>query len=171
MSITMRSRPSSFPAALGVALVCVGVGVAGSARAVGTDPTLVLTGVRATVSSTGAIAVSVDGAFNFDDLVQFPFPCGLIVWRGSSFVRYEFSGIVMAGSDPSVANGITAAEVPGLLGKGSPAAPPAGLLRLTSGRIEVALPAGVGSGTFFGLVYAVLEGDPFVSNPISFSVP
>ncbi len=139
--------------------------------AVGTDPTLALTAATAFEAPGGAVSVSVDGTFSFDDVVQFSFPAGVIVFRGNDFVVYDVDGSAESGSSASVGNGITAAEVPALLASASAAAAPAALLRMQSDRILVALPAGFGSGSASVIVFAILEGEPFVSNTVGVTLP
>lgn len=140
-------------------------------RAVGTDPTLALTAVEAFASDSGSVSLVIDGTFSFDDLVQFSFPLGVIIWRGSSFVRYGLSGDIAAGTSALVSNGVTANDIPSLLVAGGTADAPAALVRLQNDRLTIALPASFGSGSATVIVYAVLEGDPFVSNSITVTVP
>lgn len=140
-------------------------------QAVGTDPTLALTGVEAFASGTGQVSLVIDGTFSFDDLVQFSFPLGVIVSRGSSFVRYGLSGDLAAGSSAAVTNGVAASEVADLLLAGSTPAAPAALVRLQNDRLTIALPADFGAGSASVIAYAVLEGDAFVSNTLTVTVP
>jgi len=147
------------------------VGMPGSGRAVGTDPTLALTAATAVSAPGGAVSVAVTGAFSFDDIVQFSFPAGVIIFRGSSYAVYDIAGTATAGNAATVANGISAGEIPALLAAATPAAPPAALLQMQSDRITVALPAGFPSGAASVIIYAILEGEPFVSNTIGLALP
>lgn len=140
-------------------------------HAVGTDPTLALTSATAVSAPGGAVSVSVDGTFSFDDVVQFSFPAGVIVFRGSNYAVFDIDGSVETGTSPAVANGISAAEIPALLAGGGAAAAPAALLRVQSNRIAVAMPDGFGAGAASVLVYAILEGEPFVSNTVGVTLP
>ena len=140
-------------------------------RAVGTDPTLALTSVEAFASDTGKVSLVIDGTFSFDDLVQFSFPLGVIVSRGSSFVRYGLSGDIAAGTSAAVTNGVAASEIAALLVAGGPADAPATLVRLQDDRLTIALPASFGAGSASVIIYAVLEGDSFVSNTLTVTVP
>jgi hypothetical protein len=142
-----------------------------TAHAVGTDPTLALTSATAVAAPGGAVSVSVDGTFSFDDVVQFSFPAGVIVFRGSDYAVFDIDGSVETGTSPAVANGISAAEIPALLAGGGAAAAPAALLRVQSNRIAVAMPGGFGAGSASVIVYAILEGEPFVSNTVGVTLP
>lgn len=141
------------------------------AAAVGTDPSLALTAATAVAAPGGAVTVRVDGTFSFDDVVQFSFPAGVIVFRGSSYVVYDVDGSVASGTAAAVANGINAAEIPALLAGATAAAPPAALLRVRSDHLAVALPAGFGSGAASVILFAILEGEPFVSNTTGVTLP
>lgn len=141
------------------------------ALAVGTDPTLALTAATAVEAPGGAVSVSVDGTFSFDDVVQFSFPAGVIVFHGSDYVVYDVDGSAESGTSAAVSNGITAAEVPALLAAATPAASPAALLRVQSDRILVALPDAFGSGSASVIIFAILEGEPFVSNTVGVTLP
>jgi hypothetical protein len=142
-----------------------------TARAAGTDPLLVLDGARAFASAGGAATLEASGRFSFDDLLQFSFPAGLIVARGAAWVRYGLGGDVTTGTDPALADGITAAEVTALLASGAPAGPPATVVALAPTRISVALPTSFGAGPTTVLVYALLEGETFLSNAVAVTVP
>lgn len=146
-------------------------------RAAGTDPTLMLVEADAFATASGATAVSVLGTFHFDDLVQFSFPAGLLVFQGQRFARFDFDGSVAEGTDQAVADGVTAEEIPGLLSAGQPAADPAGLLTVQPDRVTASLPSSFGPGAASVLVFAVLERkppdppQPFVSNTLSVTIP
>jgi hypothetical protein len=141
------------------------------ARGAGTDPTLLLGEGEAFASSEGVASVRVTGSFSFEDLVQFPFATGLIVWQGSLYTRYQFDGEVRSATTAVVADGITAAEIPGLLVGGAAAAAPASLIELRGDRIVVTLPQGFGAGAVSAVVYAILDGEAFVSNAVTLTLP
>lgn len=142
-----------------------------SVRAVGTDPTLALTSVRVLSAADGSRSLSITGTFGFEDQVQFSFPLGVIVYRGTSFVRSEFSGQPYQGVASSLANGIQTTDVAGILASGSPAPAPAKLLDVSSDRVSLALPAGFGSGSATVVVYSVFEGEAFLSNTLTVTLP
>ena len=140
-------------------------------RGAGTDPTLLLADGDAFRSSTGVAAVRVSGTFSFDDLVQFPFACGLIVFQGNAYARFQLDGTVRSGNSNLVTDGIVAAEIPALLTGGVVPGPPAALVETRSDRLVVTLPQSFGAGPASAVVYAVLDGEPFVSNAITVMLP
>jgi hypothetical protein len=141
------------------------------ASAAGTDPLLALDGARAFATADGTATLEVSGRFSFDDLLQFSFPAGLIVWRGATWVRYGLDGGVTTGTEPALANGITAEEATELLDAGAAAGPPAAVLRVAPSRISVVLPASFGAGPATVVVYAVLDEETFLSNALGVAVP
>lgn len=143
----------------------------GSVRAAGTDPLLTVESARLVVAPSGARTLEVSGQFSLDDLLQFSFPAGLVIVRGAHWVRFDFDGTIAHGSYPGLAHGVTSAKVTALLGAGVPAAPPAAILRVTPTRLAVALPADFPGGAATVLVYAVLEGETFISNGIGVALP
>lgn len=158
-------------ALLGLCLLGLGNLNPGPAAAAGTDPLLAIDAVRAFASAGGAATIETSGRFSFEDLLQFPFPAGLIVASGSQWVRYGLDGVITQGTDPAIANGVTPAEVDVLLASGAPADPPAAIVRIAPAQISVALPASLTTGPATVLVYARLEGETFVSNSLGVTVP
>lgn len=156
-------------AALLVALAA-GTVATRDARGAGTDPTLALTGGEA-IAGGGATLVRLRGSLVFDDQLQFAFPAGVIVYQGTSFVRVPVNGGPVSGSAGFLADGLADVEVQALLGLGAPAAAPAGLASLQPSEVRVVLPSGFPSGPATAVVYAVLEGTGFLSNPIAVTLP
>lgn len=142
-----------------------------AAWAVGTDPTLVLSSVDKVTAASGTVALNISGSFGFDDLVQFSFPFGVIVASGSSFARYPAQGAPVEGSDPAVADGVTADEIAHLLAVGSAASPPATWIELRSDRLSLALPGDLGGAPVTVVLYAIFEGTAFVSNQLTVTLP
>lgn len=148
------------------------LGIAAPVAAVGTDPTLALTSVKAFAASSGVTAVIAEGTFGFDDLVQSGFPTGVVIHQGSSFLRYGADGTVRQGTSSALADGLLAAEVPALLGTGSPAAATARVVEIRADRISVSVPPGaLASGAATVVIYNVINGEPFVSNSLNVVLP
>ena len=118
------------------------------------------------------MTLEASGRFSFDDLMQFTFPAGLVVARGSAWVRYAVDVTITSGTDPALVDGITAEEVSALLTAGAPATPPAAVTRIAPQRIAVVLPEGFPAGTATVLIYAVLDEDEtFISNAVPAVIP
>jgi hypothetical protein len=169
----LRSRAA---ARLGFAALVLGLlGLAGAqpdaSRAAGTDPLLVVDSVRSFSSAAGARTLEVSGFYSFEDLLQFPFPAGLFVTRGSQWVRYGLDGTITQGTNPAVANGLTPAEVETLLASGAPAAAPAAVVRVHPEDVSVTLPATLSSGAGRITLYVQLEDETFVSNSLQVTIP
>jgi hypothetical protein len=141
------------------------------ALAAGTDPTLVLSSAQASTSQAGITAVQLTGTFNFDDVLQFAFPAGVVVYQGTRFARFGYAGERTTGTAAFLADGLSADEIDSLLALGTAATPPAALLQLQPARLAVALPEGFVPGGASVVVYAILEGTSFLSNTLSFAVP
>jgi hypothetical protein len=144
--------------------------ISAPAGAAGTDPTLALTSAEA-VAVAGNTMVRLHGSVQFDDLLQFSFPAGVILFQGSNFVRVPMSGAAVSGTASLLAGGLADTELFTLLGLGGPAPAPAQLISLQPSEVRIALPAGFSSGAATAVVYAVLEGDPFLSNAIEVTLP
>lgn len=143
---------------------------AGVAQAAGTDPKLALTSGEA-IAGGGATMVRLRGNVQFDDQLQFAFPAGVVVYQGTTFARVPINGGAVSGSAAFLADGLADTEFLGLLGLGAPAAAPAGLASLQPNEVRVVLPPGFASGAASAVVYAVLEGTAFLSNPITVTLP
>ena len=163
-SLAMRCLLATF-----ILLGAVGLG-AGSAQAAGTDPRLALTSGEA-IAGGGATMVRLRGNVQFDDQLQFAFPAGVVVYQGTTFARVPITGDAVSGSAAFLADGLADTEFLGLLGLGAPAAAPAGLVSLQPNEVRVVLPPGFASGAASAVVYAVLEGTAFLSNPIAVTLP
>jgi len=159
--------------ALAFAFACslAGMLLPAIARAGGSSPVLSITGADTLATPAGVRSVTITGSFNFDDLLQFSFPAGAIITQGSHFVRYDLSGKIVAGTAAAVTNGIAASEIPALLAVGTAAASPAAVVQLRVDRISVALPSDFAAGAASVILYALLDGDSVVSNPVSVTLP
>lgn len=155
-----------------VAVCALLVASAGTTRAAGTSPTLALVAVDAFATEERTHLLTATGAFNFDDLVQVPFPAaGLLVVQGARFARYDVDGTVREGTTPSVADGVDPAELEALLALGASAAPPARLVRLAASEVTVVLPPGFEPGAASVALFALHENESFVSNAIAVVLP
>jgi hypothetical protein len=143
----------------------------GSVRAGGSSPVLAITSASAFADAAAGRSVVVNGTFNFDDLMQFTFPAGLVVWQGTHVVRFDLDGRVSEGSAAFAADGIVAAEIPALLGLGSPAPASARLLQLGVARVAVALPPSFSPGAASVMLYAEFDSDDFPSNTVAVTLP
>jgi len=174
-----RIETTRLVGALLLAALVAGGTRATTARAAGSAPTLAITTASAFQTSTGARGATVRGTFNYQDLLQFSFPAGVIFFQGSTFTRYDLSGAIVSGASALVADGIIDLDVIPLLSIGSPSAPPAQVVKLRPGEISVTLPPGFPSGQTSAVLYGVVNDDlgspgpgtAFVSNTIGFVVP
>ncbi len=163
--------------ALLVATALLGSGA--PAHAAGSAPTLAITSVSAFETSDAARGTTVSGTFNYDDLLQFSFPAGVIVFQGSEFTRYDLSGTITSGSSALVADGIIDLDIVPLLSVGTPTAAPASIVKLRPGEVSILLPASVVSGSTSAVLYGVVNDDlgspgpgtAFVSNTVQFVAP
>jgi hypothetical protein len=145
---------------------------AAPAGAAGTSPVLTLTAADAFSSTAGGRLVTADGAFNFDDLVQIPFPAaGLMVVQGAHLARYDVDGGVGEGTSALAADGITPAELATVLAASAPTDPPARLVSVEPHRVAVVLPATFVAGPATVLLFAIHENESFVSNAIAVVLP
>lgn len=141
------------------------------ARAGGSSPALTITTVDTFASSSGATAVDVRGSFNFEDVVEGIFPAGVVVYQGNHFARFDQAGVVVDGTASAFSNGLSATEVPALIGLGSPAAAPAALVQLRGDRVTVVLPPGFAAGAGSVVLYAVHDGQGYTSNTVAVILP
>jgi hypothetical protein len=155
-------------AACALALVPV---LGGAARAGGSAPVVGLTGATVVRAASGARALRVTGTFNFDDLVQFSFPCGVFLVQGTRLVRWDLSGTIVEATAPQAADGILPSEVPGLLALAGAPAAPAALLRVETDRLAVALPADLAAGPAAVVLYADYDGESWVSDAVTVTLP
>lgn len=168
--IALRHSPPTTRRLAAVAAALALTIAPGLAVAGGSSPILAITDARGFATSAAARSVVVSGTFNFDDLVQFIFPAGLVVWQGDHFVRFDVDGTVREGSAAFVADGIDLTEIPALLQAGAPAAG-ARLIELSATRIVVALPPAFAAGSASAMLYADFDSDQFASNTVAVPLP
>ncbi len=142
-----------------------------SALAAGTGPALAVATASAAATGSGGRVLRVAGTINFDDLLQFSFPAGLVVHQGADYAIFQATGEVLEGSSPSAADGINASEVSALLQAGSPAGSEAALGRIDGNGVVVALPARFSTGVATVFFYAFLDNTMFISNAVNVSLP
>jgi hypothetical protein len=159
----------SLKAPLPLCLLAVLLAVA-RVDAAGTDPTLALSSADATGNGE-AVLVRLQGSLQFDDLLQFSFPAGVVLFQGTQFVRLPISGAPVQGSAALLAGGLAPTELSALLALGTPAPAPSRIVSLTPSAVSIILPPGFAAGAATAVLYTVLEGDAFLSNPITVTLP
>jgi hypothetical protein len=136
-----------------------------------TDPTLALADVAAHAEG-GPRLLRLDGSFQALDLVQLAWPLQILVREttiGTGYVRFDVVTGPVTGTAPSLANGLDAADVPGLLASGSPS-PDGALVFLGVTRLEVLLPATFPAGPAEVQLFVVDEGEVVLSNPLAVTI-
>jgi hypothetical protein len=136
-----------------------------------TTPPLILSEASG-AEAGGQHSVSLRGTFDFENAVQLTgYPISLIVFQGTTFARYPFTGAPVVGTSAVLADGIlTEAEVASL-GPGTPAPTGVHIIDLESDTIRVTLPPTFTAGSATAMVIAILVDGTVVSNPIVFSLP
>jgi hypothetical protein len=143
-----------------------------TSQAAGTSPTLALVAVDAFASTDGGRLVTADGAFNFADLVQIPFPAaGLLVTQGAHFARFDVDGGTREGTSALVADGVLPSELPTVLAAGGAAGAPSRVMKIEPSRVSVTLPASFAPGTATVVLFAIHENESFVSNALQVELP
>lgn len=139
-------------------------------RAGATDPTLAIGQVRAQPAGAAAL-VEVMGMFGFDDVVQVTYPLSLVLYHGTSFVRYPIGSTAESGTFAALANGLATSEIGALESAGSPAAS-VEIVRLEPGRLVVSVPPSLANaGTISAQLYVTLPGEgAFVSNAVTVAI-
>ena len=167
-----RPRWSSPRCAAALLIALAALAAPGRARAAGSSPVLTLASVDAFVGSSGGRLVVVGGSFNFDDLVQIPFPhAGLLVVQGTHWARFEVDGGAFEGTSALVSDGVTDGDLPALLAAGTPAATPARLAHLGRDEVSVVLSGSFSPGTASVVIVAEHDSEYFVSNSLDVVLP
>lgn len=171
MKNARSKRPPARLRALAL-LACCTLVLATEARAAGTSPVLALVTAGASSAASGERILLAEGAFNFEDLVQIPFPAaGLMVVQGARLARYEVDGAVVEATSAAVTNGVTPDELPALLALTGAPAGPARVVRIAASGISVVLPSDLTAGPALVLLYAHHDDEYFVSNAIPLVLP
>jgi len=167
----MRIPAKSFSRRVAALTALLVAALPGSVRAGGSSPVLAITSASAYADAAARRSVVVNGTFNFDDLMQFTFPAGLVVWQGTHVIRFDIDGRVSEGTAAFAADGIAAAEIPALLALGSAAPASARLVQLGAARVAVALPPSFSAGAASAMLYAEFDGEDFPSNTVAVTLP
>lgn len=138
-----------------------------------TDPTLVISSALAAGAPNRIVLVR--GIFPGSDLVQNPYPLQCLVHSlvdGTAYVRFAIADQAYTGSDAALADGLDAADVPGLLAAGT-VAPDGQVIGLRPDRLDVVLPASFPAGPAEVQFFVLEPGDtvPVLSNPFPVQVP
>jgi hypothetical protein len=147
-------------------LIAVAVLLAPPGATTPTDPTLAIADV-ATHGDGGPRLLRIDGSFQALDLVQLAWPLQIVVREttvGTGYVRYDVVTGPVTGNAPALADGLDAADVPGLLASGSPS-PDGAVVFLGVTRLELLLPATFPAGPAEVQFFVVDEGEAVLSNP------
>lgn len=172
-SASRWTRPATPGLVAALAAVVLSATLAAApARAAGTAPLLALVAADAFASSAGGRLVTIDGAFDFDDLVQISFPAaGALVVQGAHFARFDVDGTVGEGTSALVADGVVAADIPSVLAASGPTSSPARVVQVAPSRISVVLPPSFVAGPASVMLFAIHENEPFVTNAIDLVLP
>ena len=146
-------------------------GVAASAVAISTEPTLLLMRA-ASAAGTSARVIRLEGILPVEDLVQLAFPIHVLVREtrfGTAYVRYDLSSGAVTGSADALADGFDPEDLVDLVGGGT-AAPDARVVLLGRDRIELRLPDSFPSGSAEAILFSLYKGAPIFSNSIGFEI-
>lgn len=136
-----------------------------------TSPTLVLSAARGDAGPSGRAAVF-EGSFDFPNAVQVGYPLSLVVFQGTTFVRYPAAGTPVTGTSTALADGALGdAELVAFNAEGAPVAPGVRVVTMTPSAIRVTLPATFGSGPVTGVLFTILSDGNVLSNAIIFDLP
>ena len=155
-----------------IALTCLLLAAtAGPARAGFTSPTLVLSSARGDAGPSGR-AAAIEGSFDFPNAIQVGYPLSLVVFQGTTFVRYPATGTPVTGQSPALADGILAdAELAAFVGAGTPAASSVRIVSMTPTAIRVTLPSSFTAGSATAVLFTILSDGNVLSNAIDFVLP
>jgi hypothetical protein len=154
----------------GTALV---IGLAtGRVQGGATTPDMILATATGFAAGNARSAVF-EGQFDFQNAQQVGYPINLVVFQGSTFVRFPLAGAAVTGSSPELADGtLTLGELGALLAQGNAAAATVEVVTITTTRLRVTLPASFAAGTTTAIIAASPTGeDTLLSNPIAFVLP
>lgn len=156
---------------LRVALLIAFVAVGRTAGAGFTSPTLVLSAARGDAGPAGR-AAAFEGSFDFPNAVEVGYPLSLVVFQGTTFVRFPAAGPPVTGTSAALADGsLTDAELQSFSAAGGPPSPDVRIVTMTPSAIRVILPATFGTGPTTGVLFTILTDGNVLSNAIDFDLP
>jgi hypothetical protein len=136
-----------------------------------TSPTLVLSAAQGEAATAGR-AAAFEGSFDFPNAVQVGYPLNLVVFQGTTFVRYPAAGAPVTGTSTALGDGVLAeSELAALLGNGGPVTASVRVVTMTPSAIRVTLPATFGAGLTTGVLFTILSDGSVLSNAIDFDLP
>lgn len=151
----------------------LGLALLGSppARAGFTSPTLLLASAVGAGGTSGR-GVLLDGTFDFPNAIQVGYPLYLVVYQGTTFVRFAIAGTPVTGTSAALAdNALSESELTSFLGQGGPAGSGTRIVTLTQSQIRVTLPSSFTAGSTRAVLFTVLPDGAVISNPIIFTLP
>jgi hypothetical protein len=136
-----------------------------------TSPTLALTAARGDAGTAGR-AAAFEGTFDFPNAVQVGYPLSLVVFQGTTFVRYPAAGAPLTGTSTALADGVLdLGELASFVGQGTPADASVRIVTMTPSALRVILPSTFGPGTATGVLFTILSDGNVVSNAVDFDLP
>ena len=132
---------------------------------------IVADGARSATIQVGDLTAQ-GGDLDFPNAVQGGTAVHLVMWQGTSFVRYPLHGPAVGGTSATLAdNQVDDLDVATLLGEGSPAATGVRIVSLSATTLVVTLPAGFTAGSCFAQLIALPTEGAVVSNVVPFTLP
>ena len=152
--------------------MCLVLAIATPAAFAGfTSPTLVLSAARGDAGTAGHGA-AFEGDFDFPNAVEVGYPLNLVVFQGSTFVRYPAAAPPVTGTSATLGDGALAEnELDTLDAAGGAADASVRIVSMTPSTIRVILPSTFASGATSGVLYTILPDGSVVSNVVSFVLP
>ena len=136
---------------------------------------LVADGARSVTILAGDLAVRM-GDFDFPNTVQGGTTLHVVLWQGTSFVRYPLHAAPMSGTSTTLADDAVAdVEVATLLGEGGPAPSGTQIISLSATSLTVTLPASFTAGSCHAQLVTLFNeaggANGIVSNVVPFTLP
>ena len=123
-------------------------------------------------AAAGGRAAAFEGSFDFPNAVQVGYPLNLVVYAGTTFVRYPATGAPVTGTSAALADGTLAeSELPAFMAQGSPTDSAVRVVTMTPSAIRVTLPATFAPGPATAVLFTILPDGSVLSNAIDFTLP